>query len=573
MTGASGKAQEKKSDGKGILYLGEDEGFWKDLQDGLRRFKQIQFDFNLVYEKEPKKIQNLLKRIYDERPRVVFVDLAKNTEEMLHLLRAQNRMNAPIKPFIIALTAYKQGDSVKRHAIMAGAQCAHIKSAEIDAVVYDAICFAFHNALEDHGFAMAKMSDEVQAFFPAKASVISPKGLRVESNYKAKVGELSLLNTHWSESGILKSRLARLGSQDQKDLFYNFTYAQELGFEFAPFDPPEDASAEDLEKLKAKHEQEIKESKDSMLEWIQNAKPRSCPKTLKTLVIDKELTLYTDQPLSDSYPFVIRVQPYLLKVKQELMQYMPQMIAYNTEDVSEEEVEANQDLAHMFNEAKNLQYLIKVIKSINDYNPFIVVFNTEHDTAKLQKVLGYTQIIGYQEALNSELIIKMGQILQKKLFGDEDPFGENVVVLDKKSPNTYAEFETSISLVGCSENDLYFDSDEEFEVGTVIRLNVPADMYITIAEPPKTPKASGRYYAVIHGIGEEEKKELRRYINSVFFRTKEAAKLKDKEEVEKTKEKYIEQKKAKEEKPKQEDGTEHAKEERKEKDKEKEESA
>lgn len=541
MKNEAGQPQAKSPDARVLLYIGEDMGFWKDLQEGFKAFKQIPFDFQADFAQEPKKIQNFLVKIHQDKPRVVFIDLSKHTEAMLHLLRAQSRMNSTAKPFIIALTSFNQGEDVIRQAITAGCQCVHVKSGETEAVVYDAMCFAFHSALEDHGFAMAKMNDEVQAFIPAKASVVSSSGLRVESNYKVEPGGGSLLNTYWFEQGILKSKLARMGYQESKDLYYSFTYAQELGFEFVNrLDLPEGMEEQKKEELASKRAQELEASKQAMLKWIQKEKGDSCPKVLKTLVIDKDLTLYTDSPLTDSYPFVIRVQPYLVRMKQELTQYMPQMIAYNMEHVDEEEVQANADLAHMFNEGNNLQYLAKIIKSIQDFDPYIIVFNTDHDTKKLQGVLEYPNVIGHKEPLSSDLIIKMAQLLQGKLFGKEDPFGENVVVLNKKSPATYAEFETAVSLVGCSENDLYFNSEEEFEVGTTLRLKVPANMYITVAEAPKSPKASSRYYALIHGIGEEEKKELRRFVNSVFFREKEAAKLKEREEVQKLKEKYLE---------------------------------
>ena len=547
MSEKQGEDEKKKSDAKGILYLGEDEGFWQDLKEGFKVFKQINFEFNLFYENDSQAIQSFLRHIYTERPRVVFIDLAKNTPAMLHLLRCQTRLNSPTKPFVIALTGYTQGDEVKRQAIMAGAQCVHVKSAETEAVIYDAFCFAFQNSFEDHGFAMAKMSDEVQVFFPAKVGVLSPKGLRVESNYKGNLGETVLFNTYWSNKGVMKTRLAQIGSQEPKDLYYNFDYAQELSFEYGPFEMPEGKTPEEIEKLKKERALEIQESKEAMANWVAKQKGESKPKALKTLVVDKELTLFEDQPLSDSFPFVMRIQPYLVKVKQELMRHHPHMIAYNMENVDPEELEANQDLAHMFNEGKNLQYLIKVIRSIGDFEPFIVVFNTMHDTKKLQKVLNYSQIIGHKEPLNPELIVKMAQLLERKLFGGEDPFGQDVVVLDKTKDWTYAEFEKSVTLTACSENDLYFDCDEEFDLGLVLRLNEPANMYITIAEPPGKPKTSSRYYAIIHGIGEEEKKILRRYINSVFFREKEAAKAKEREEVQMAKERYLQEQKEKEE--------------------------
>ncbi|MCO4753412.1 MAG: hypothetical protein KC478_02965 [Bacteriovoracaceae bacterium] len=541
------KAKAKKKDAKGILYLGEDEGYWSDLVAGLKAFKQINFDFKLMNEDDPAKIQNFLKVIQEERPRVVFVDLDQNTEAMIHVLRAQIRTNSPYPPFIVALTGYTQGNEAIRQAIMAGAKCVHVKSGEVESVVYDTICFAFNNALEHHGFAMAKLNDDIPAYVPAKASIVSAEGLRVESNFNVTLGNEYFLNTHWSKEGILASNKVIASSQTQEDLFYNFEYAQEFGFEFLPpFEVTDETDPDELENLEKEHEKKLNEIEASMNRWINEHSSDSRPKKMKTLVIDKELTLYQDQELTDSYDFVVRVQPYVVKAKKELMQLKPQMIVYNFEEINPEELEASQDVAYMFNEANNLKHIIKTIKSIPNYSPFIVCFNTQLSTEQLQKKIEYTQIIGYQVELNNELMVKMGNLLMQRMAQKSEEPQDNEVILDKKLNSTYAEFKTAITLIACSENDVYFNSDEELEVGTVLRLNHPANLFITVADSLAKPKADAKYYAIVHGVGEQEKKELRRFVNSVFFRAKEAAKEKEAEETEKLKQKFIQ--KAEEEK-------------------------
>lgn len=541
------QAKTKKKDAKRVFYVGEDEGYWEELVEGLKKYKQINFDFKQFDESKPERIQSILKKIQEERPRVVYIDLEKNTDAMIHLLRAQIRMNTPYVPFVVALTTYTQGEEMIRQAIMAGCQCVHMKSGEFDSVIYDTICFAFHAALEHHGFATAKLDDDINAYFPAKVSVVSPEGIRVESNYSVNLGQDYILNTHWSSTGVIESKRVFVSSQTREDLFYNYRYAQEFGFEFLPpLDLEEGIEAEEAEKLAQEHEERGYEIEECMYKWISDNLKLSSPKKLKALVVDKDLTLYDNQPLSDSYDFVVRLQPYLVKPKAELTQLKPQMIAYNFEELNPEELEASQDVAHMFNELNNLKHIVKTIKSMTAYEPFIVAFNTNIPTDELKEKLNYNQVLGHSVPLSGDILVKMGNILIQKLNkNSEAAMGE--IVLDKKLPCTYAEFETTIKVIALSENDIYFNTDEDLKIGTVIRINHPSSLFITIAEPPKRSKADAKYFGIVHGVGELEKKELRRFVNSVFFRPKEASKEKEREYIEKIKEQFLQKAKEEEE--------------------------
>ena len=69
------QAKTKKKDAKRVFYVGEDEGYWEELVEGLKKYKQINFDFKQFDESKPERIQSILKKIQEERPRVVYIDL------------------------------------------------------------------------------------------------------------------------------------------------------------------------------------------------------------------------------------------------------------------------------------------------------------------------------------------------------------------------------------------------------------------------------------------------------------------------------------------------------------------
>lgn len=548
--------QAKKDDDKTkknehlCMYLGEDVGYWSLLKEKFQTsFKKPTMEFEDIYKSSGQDIQSLIPFVREKRPRIIFIDLSKHTSEMLHLVRILSRTNGIIKPHIIALSDYTQGIDPLQRAAIAGVSCVHIKGAELDAVCYDAICFAFPDALEDHGFATAKLGDDVTAYVPSKVGILSPDGLRIESNISLNVGTTYNLYNFWLKKGFIQSPQVQCASQSQEDLYYNFSYVQEFGFEFVN---PVDANGKEpevYEQLNEEREEMVNHCRESMVAWVDNNQKHSKSKMLKTLVIDKEMVFYKDQPLTDEFEFVLRCQPYLVNVKKELMQIAPQLIVFHMEDVDPEELEANEDIAYTFNETRTLQYLIKVIKTIQDFQPFIIVFNSEgHNTEKLQNVLNYKQIMAHSESMTPELVHKMAGMLESKLNESVEEYEVPTVFLDKDHPSSYAELELDIQIVACSENDIYFNCPVQLASRSIIRVNLPAPMYVSVATAPKSSRIGSDYYGVIHGIGEEERKELRRFINSVFFREKEAAKEAEREEVEKSKQAAIDKKSADEQK-------------------------
>lgn len=549
---ADKKPEDTKKNAPLCIYLGEDTGYWSLLQEKFNTaFKSPRFEFENVYKSSGKDIQSLIPYVRDKRPKIVFVDVSKHTSEMLHVVRVLSRLNGVVKPPIIALADYTQGKSPIQRSVIAGVSCVHVKGAEIDAVCYGAICFAFPDKLEDHGFATAKLGDYITAYMPAKVGVLSPDGIRIESNLALNVGSTYNLYSYWLKKGILHTPQVQCASQSEEDLYYNFKYAQEFGFEFVEQVDANGKEAEVYEQLVAEREEMVEESRSRMIDWVDNNQKYSKSKVLKTLVIDKEMLFYKDQQLSDEFDFVIRCQPYLVNVKQELLHKGAQLIVFNMEDVDPEELEANEDIAYTYNETRTLQYIVKVIKSIQNYTPFIIVFNSEgHPTDKLQNVLSYKQIMAHAEKMTPELVHKMAGLLENKLKANIQEYEVPTVFLEKDHPASYAELELDIEIVTCSENDIFFNCSAQLPPRSVLRVNLPAPMYVSVATPPKSSRTASDYYGVIHGIGEEERKELRRFINSVFFREKEAAKAAEMEEFKKSKEAFIAKKQDEEAKAK-----------------------
>lgn len=139
----------------------------------------------------------------------------------------------------------------------------------------------------------------------------------------------------------------------------------------------------------------------------------------------------------------------------------------------------------------------------------------------------------------------MAQLFQSKF--KPDPNSAKTFVLNKSLQQSYAEYEFPIRILSCSETDMYFICDLDLKEGMLIRVTVPVPMYITVAKHPKNAKITTGFYGLINGLGEDVRMNLRKFVNSVFFRSLEEQKAAEKAEVERLKKEAM-AKKAEEEK-------------------------
>ena len=73
-----------------------------------------------------------------------------------------------------------------------------------------------------------------------------------------------------------------------------------------------------------------------------------------------------------------------------------------------------------------------------------------------------------------------------------------------------------------SETDMVIQSEFPFAPGTNLHFLEPVEMFVHILPAAKPSGKIPEYYGLIHSIGESNKKELRRYVNGLFFREHDA---------------------------------------------------
>lgn len=518
--------------GKFIYYFGDDEAYFKVFQAEFNAtYGAMGFSFKRFFETDARRIQSLYLKAFEDQPALILIDYSKNSNDYLHLARLFTR-TINYEPFkVIGLLDYLSPPDVIRESILTGVKVNHIKDAEVFDVTFAAMKLISDKDTKEHGFATAKFSDEVDVGILCKIGFVNTEMIHFETDLKLNQNEEIRIRNHWTEQKVIKSDKFFVHQIQNSHIYYNFNYSVNAAFSFV--DPPlitAETSDERKKELTDEYNHEVVKSQRKLKAWIIDNLSRSQPKNVKVLIIDRSMSMLHDQKPTDQYEYLIRCQPFFKDVHIEINKQKPNVIAFSLE--ARPEGAAEDDI---YNDSKVLKRLIDVIKNkFENYHPYIVVFKSGESTSKdFQLTYDYENMLAFGGDLSTEVLLKMAEVFSKKLVPQAATSKEltETVFLKKASPATMGEILSQVTLLSCSETDITFSSKETLPPFSVLHFNFPVDMYITII--PNEKFKDGMYYGLIHGIGEIGKKDLRRYVNSIFFRDLENQKKSEREEFEK----------------------------------------
>lgn len=511
-------------DGKKVLYLGDDTAYFKVL---VAEFQRVYPAIKLeqLAEHTPERIQGLVIKVLSLNPALVFVDYSKYVDDYVHLSRLLVRTTT-LRPFpVVGLHDYLSAPEQIKESYLSGLNINHIKSAETFDVVFDAVNLMSPGQAKEHGFATAKFAKELTAGHLCKVGFVAGDLVHFETNLTFSKGDELRLKHHWVQRKLIPSTLVKIKSCSQSLVFYNFKYAVDA--QFAWVDPVVKAEGDEpqrIKELEGEREHAVVKAKKAMTAWLEDNTDRSHQKTVRVLVVDREFAFYQNLARTDKYGYAVRCQPFLKDVALEIDGHRPQVIAFSIDVPKEgEAIEAP------LNDMAMLQAIINFVKQKHPNDlPFFVVFNSTATSKELQASFQYPQIMAYSGPVGPDVLLKMASVFDKKLKDAAAKLGSDIpeprVFIKKTSPMSIAEIEEVITLVQVSETDIVFTCDRPLPVGTVLRVEDPFVGYVTVAEHPQLGKAPA-YYALVNGVGEIEKKTLRRFVNAIFFKDHDAAKL------------------------------------------------
>src|SRR5690606_28346430 len=86
-----------------------------------------------------------------------------------------------------------------KRSLLTGISSLFVKSSENDGLIYSCMCIAFPSLIEAHGFVTANVNEKTSLFIPARASILGPKSIQIESNQSLSAEGSIHLHSHWSD--------------------------------------------------------------------------------------------------------------------------------------------------------------------------------------------------------------------------------------------------------------------------------------------------------------------------------------------------------------------------------------
>jgi hypothetical protein len=498
-----------------FYYLGDDEAYFRALQGEFRTHAKIPIEFIRISESSESQIQSLFLSVFTGKPSCVFIDFSKMTQDYLHLARLLSRTPLDEKTLLVGLVDYLSPPEVLRESIATGVVLNYIKSAETFDVVFGVLKVIAPQSMGEHGFANASLKEDWTSGVLCKIGYIQSDGVHIETDFQLSKGDRIKLRHHWMEKRMVPSKDTFVKDVSNTNMFYQFRYNADLEFLFVDdFIPPAGMEEIDIKAKEAERQDAVQYHKKQLKKWLEDNLERSQEKKAKVLVVDLKFNFYQNQARTDKHPYTIRCIPCFNDIAQELDRLRPQVIAF-----------AFDKEENPRNTMESLSKLVAVLnQSFATLKPFIIVFNTDYASAELQQILSYSQVICDKGELSPEIVIRMSDMLQKKLLADKTVVDKNdqyKVFIKKNNLASLAEIEKSVTVIKLSESDMMIQSEIEFPEGTNLHFTHPVEMFVYL-QPAKASGKVPEYYGLIHSLGEIEKKELRRYVNTIFFRDHDA---------------------------------------------------
>ncbi len=348
-----------------------------------------------------------------------------------------------------------------------------------------------------------------------------------------------------------------------------------------------------LNKIKERKAEQIREyeykkkkAEKAHRDWVLDKISFSKSKNTKILIIDRHLGILQEKTGKhlDEYPFAIRLQTQFSDHLKEVGRICPQMITYQLYgglDIEDREqwepilttlnsggqVDLNDSNIASWKEeiqaaeATDLEVisrLIGFVNSIENYKPIIVLYGCQKWTKEsLVKLFRYPLLIPHRDNVTINALISMATIFQNKQDQQQAGlFEKKLAILKKRNPKKFQHLSVSdlmpknyylaknnpisfgavkipITIVGINETEIRFQSEHELRLRS-FRMEFPVVMSVRLMEqdgrPYKAVQNKKEYFGLIHGVDEEDKMNLRRYINTIFFAPVAEKRAKEQEE-------------------------------------------
>lgn len=506
-----------------IAFVGNDPKYFSRLKNEFSNtypdWQITFFDFALD---QGASFKRLFVSLYQLEAQIIYIDYSEYIDQGVGLAKLLNQNAQTRLASVVGLFSLEKLPSLHR-SINASVRLNFIKCIEIEDVIYHPLALLDVDLPSDLNYFQSGELNPFEIAQPLRIGFIGDNHFHVETNSFLPVGEILEVDHHPLED-IMNSKKVFVQSFHDHDLYFNKRFAYELEFIYIDNDffvstnerwklykqlKKNPALLENMSRFEQieiredmkKRKKLFKPIRKKIDQWIKRHIEGKEPKKLKILVFDETLELFRelDKPQQD-FLYSINFQTDYKVAHYVVKRFMPHLIAFDFGDEK--------------NQIEDFEKMILDIRSIANYEPFILAFNLCQEKFKMVNSLNYEHCLTYPHSIDTKLLIEMAKKLDQKLHITQEH--KKVFV---RSTDEFANIviKRTVDVISMSEFDIYFKSELEIPLWTVFKVTNPIGMLMTVIPHRKEGglhQGPGVYRALINGVGELDRSQLRRMINA-----------------------------------------------------------
>jgi hypothetical protein len=501
-----------------VKYIGNDNHYWSDLQ---KRFidlypdKEFQFSQRTVDSTFDPIDEYLI--TYKEQVNIMYIDFTDEATKLVYFTKLYNRNNVTRLTSTVGLYLFPQQKNILHMSYLAGVRIHHYKTPERKDVVYDPMALLNTDLPVKPKFFRVNKTQHMNIFQQMRIGYMDSEKIHVETNCPLQMNELIKTNNHLLMD-VAPSKRFLVTDFGDSGLYYGMRYWADLAhtyngdqlfisrdypyLDYMYFDDRRDEYEGDFHELQESldsYHRKLRVGKEPVEHWVSVHQDGVRPKPLKVLAIDESMAVAEQLKSHGPVDYALNIQPHLTQDRYQIKRTYPHLICIQYDEDRNNEAE--------------IEEIFKAIKRLPDYDPFFVIFGVEWEAQSLRDQYNYPHVMPFKENLDFDEINLLANRLILSL--PPDIHGDRVYFSSDQMENVI-EAIREVELVGLTESVIYLRASFVIPMYTVFKTDFPVPMMLTVVPHRENSSMAqpGVYRALINGISEQSKKELRRFINS-----------------------------------------------------------
>ena len=508
-----------------IVYVGNDLTYFEGLKARFIAIESEEFEFKILWEEDKKKFQSLTKEIVESLPHVCLLDYSCNPKQMMAMARLLPRLFER-GPSLIGLLDYHATTEQVIESKSLGIPFTHFKSPEYGDLVSQALFLHSDNTFPEGDFAKAETMKKpvfVEASSLFRIGYFTEKYVHVEHDFLPAEETELVLNNPFDESFPIER--FKLNKRLDSNFYYEMSYVSNLSYVFS--DNNKASAADDSAKVKKVKSQwnesdnrELVELRKKKIQTFINEQGEleASAKRTRLMVIDEEMNIVeqASRPL-DSYPYSIRFYRSLHNKEDLVNRIKPGILCYQCPEGEEGE----------------LREIMEQVVALEGYKPFVIIFRSSWSSEYLQEHFNYARIISWNQPFDFNQLLSFCDTYETKdgrekshlkISSTPNSFmnkEEKRFYISKFDSKSFMKYNFQIEIRSLCETWIKFQTKQELALWSILSIESPVPFDLTIIEQldEKEWQRSGyiQYRAVIHGLGERERANMRKAVNKLIF--------------------------------------------------------